>query len=99
MVWSQAIDADGDMKVSFDEFNTYLEKMSNQYKTLLEISKNYDLPPDPNLTLSLAQRRFNQLDKDNSGMLDLAEAEVFAQWVYTSFNCKVCLNGFDCIFR
>eukprot|EP00656_Telonema_subtile_P051804 TRINITY_DN7065_c0_g1_i3.p1 TRINITY_DN7065_c0_g1~~TRINITY_DN7065_c0_g1_i3.p1 ORF type:complete len:900 (-),score=310.49 TRINITY_DN7065_c0_g1_i3:51-2750(-) len=82
------IDSDGDKKVSFDEFVRYLEKMGNQYKTLLEVHTKYDLPVLSNITLSIAQQKFNALDKDKSGLLDLAEAKVFATWIYTSFQTK-----------
>merc|ERR1719506_2375680 len=63
----QVIDSDGDSKVSFEEFVAYLKKMGSQYRTLLDVHKQYDLPAPSNITLTLAERKFKALDKDNSG--------------------------------
>ena len=88
VLWVQVIDSDGDSKVSFEEFVAYLKKMGSQYRTLLDVHKQYDLPAPSNITLTLAERKFKALDKDNSGFLCLEEAEVFATWIYTSFQTK-----------
>ena len=83
------IDSDGDNKVSFEEFVAYLKNVGQQYKALLDVHKQFELPEQPSVTLSLAQRKFNQLDKDGSGFLDVAEAKQFSLWIYSSFQTKV----------
>jgi len=86
------IDQDGDRQVSLEEFKSYFTKRRAQLDELRRASQLAKVIQDERheegeegLTMTYVRKKFNQLDKDGSGSLDENEAQLLAEWVFTSF--------------